>query len=88
MKRRMIEVFTAGCPACEEAVKLVQSIICSSCDLQVLDMRNDKATREKAKQYGIRRVPAVVVDGRLADCCQQGAVDASTLRTLGVGVAV
>jgi len=88
MKRRTIEIFTAGCPACEEAVKLVQSIICPSCDLQVLDMRNDKAAQERAKQYGVRRVPAVVVDGRLADCCQQGAVDASTLRSLGVGVAV
>lgn len=27
MKKRTIEVFTAGCPTCDDAVKLVQSII-------------------------------------------------------------
>src|SRR5439155_26590828 len=42
-KKRTTEIFTAGCPACDEAVKLVESIICPSCDLQVLDMRNDRA---------------------------------------------
>lgn len=85
MKKRTIEVFTAGCPCCDETVKLVQSIICPSCDLQVLDMRTDKVAQAKAKQYGVNRVPAVVVDGKLADCCQQGPVDANTLRSLGVG---
>ena len=87
MKKRTIEVFTAGCPCCDETVKLVQSLVCPSCDLQILDMRIDKAAQAKAKQYGVERVPAVAVDGKLADCCQVGAVDASTLRSLGVGVA-
>jgi glutaredoxin len=85
MKKRTVEVFTAGCPACDEAVKIVQNLVCPSCDLQILDMRTDKAAQAKAKQYGIHRVPAVVVNGKLADCCQQGAVDVSTLRSLGVG---
>ena len=87
MTKRTIEVFTAGCPCCEDTVKLVQSLVCPSCDLQILDMRSDKAAQAKAKQYGVKRVPAVVVDGRLADCCQQGPVDANTLRSLGVGSA-
>ena len=85
--KRTIEIFTAGCSCCEDAVKLVQSIACPSCDVQVLDMRTDKAAQAKAKQYGIKRVPAVVVNGKLADCCQQSSVDASTLRALGVGSA-
>jgi len=85
MKKRTVEVFTAGCPCCDEAVKLVQSLVCPSCDLQIHDMKNDKAAQAKAKQYGVHRVPAVVVNGKLADCCQVGAVDASTLRSLGVG---
>ena len=88
MKKRTIEVFTAGCPACDEAVKLVESIMCPSCDLQILDMQNNKATQEKAKQYGIKRAPAVVIDGKLTDCCQQDGVQTDTLRALGVGVAV
>ncbi len=87
MTKRTIEVFTAGCPCCEDTVKLVQSLVCPSCDLQILDMRSDKAAQAKAKQYGVERVPAVAVDGKLADCCQQGPVDANTLRSLGVGSA-
>lgn len=87
MTKRTIEVFTAGCPCCDETVKLVQSLVCPSCDLQILDMRSDKAAQAKAKQYGVKRVPAVAVDGKLADCCQQGPVDADTLRSLGVGSA-
>ena len=86
MTKRTVEVFTAGCPCCDETVKLVQSIICPSCDLQILDMRSDNAAQEKAKKYGVNRVPAVVVNGKLADCCGQGPVDANTLRSLGVGV--
>ncbi len=83
--KRTIEVFSAGCPCCEETIKLVQSLVCPSCDLQVLDMRSDKAAQAKAKQYGVTRVPAVVVDGKLADCCRQGPVDVNTLQSLGVG---
>ena len=85
MKKRTIEIFTAGCPCCDEAVRLVESLACESCDVQVLDMRSDKAAQARAKGYGVQRVPAVVVNGQLADCCRAGAVDAVTLRSLGVG---
>lgn len=82
MAKRMVEIFSAGCLCCEEAIQLVRSMTCDSCDLQILDMRSDKAAQ--AKQYGVRRVPAVVVNGRLAECCQ-GTVGAETRRELGVG---
>lgn len=85
MKKRTIEVFTAGCPCCDEAVQLVKSIACDNCDVQVIDMRSDKAVQARAKEYGVRRVPAVVINGQLADCCRSGAVDAAALRRLGVG---
>ena len=87
MKKRVVEVFTAGCPVCDDTVKLVQSIACPSCDVQILDTRSDETAQAKAKQYGIKRLPAVAVNGRLADCCRHGAVDAGTLRDLGVGSA-
>lgn len=87
MKKRIVEIFTAGCPCCDDAVKTVQALICPSCDVQVLNLRTDPAAQAKAKQYGVKRVPAVVVNGRLADCCQQGTVDAGRLRALGVGTA-
>ena len=83
--KRTIEVFSAGCPCCDETVKLVQSLACPSCDVQILDMRSDKLAQTKARQYGVTRVPAVVINGKLADCCQQGPVDANVLRSLGLG---
>ena len=85
-EKRTIEVFTAGCPCCDDAVKLVQSVACPSCEVTVLDMRTDRDAQAKAKQYGVKRVPAVIVNGRLAECCQTGGIDADALRRLGVGV--
>ncbi len=83
--KRTIEVFSAGCPACEEAIDLVNRIACPSCDVQVLDM-HDAAVASKATEYGVRRVPAVAVDGKLADCCVIAGVDEAGLRAAGVGV--
>jgi glutaredoxin 3 len=85
-KKRQIEVFTAGCGICEEAVQVVQRIACSSCEVTVHNVADDKAVEEKAKQYGVKRLPAVVVDGKLASCCSGGGVDEAALRGLGVGV--
>ena len=83
--KRKIEIFSAACPACEEAIKLVNSIACPSCEIEVLDMRKDEVA-EKAKQHGVRSVPAIVIDGKLADCCVGLGVDDSLLRATGVGV--
>ena len=84
MEKRIVEVFVAGCPCCDEAVQLVKSLTCDSCDIRVLDMRSDRAAQGRATQVGVKRVPAVAVDGQLAECCQ-GGVSAVTLREHGVG---
>lgn len=81
---RKIEVFSAGCPCCDEAVIAVKAAACSSCDVQVRDMK-DPTVAADAKRYGINRVPAVVIDGKLADCCASGAIDIDTLRRMGLG---
>ena len=85
-KQRTVEVFIAGYPACDDVAKLVQDLACASCDVRILDMRADEAAQEKARSYGVKKVPAVAVDGKLAECCQ-GGVDADGLRRLGVGSA-
>lgn len=82
--KRQIEVFSAGCPACEEAVRTINEIACPSCDVQVLDMHQPEVAA-RAKEYSIRSVPAVVVDGKLADCCAGRGVDEAALRAAGVG---
>lgn len=82
--KRTIEVFSAGCPACEEAVELVNRVACPSCDVALLDMKNP-AVASRAKRLGIHSVPAVVIDGRLADCCAGRGPDEHTLRAAGLG---
>ena len=87
---RTVEVFIAGCPLCDEAVKLVKSVACSNCDVKVYDLREGCATnecRDLAQRYGVKAVPAVVVDGQLAECCRSGGVNEASLRALGVGSA-
>lgn len=86
-KKRKVEVFTAGCPVCDDAVNLVKSLACDSCEVEVLDMKQtDVANR--AKSYGVRSVPAVVIDGKLPDCCKGGGCDPDVLRVAGLGQVV
>ena len=82
--KRKIEVFSAGCPACKDTVALVQSVACPSCEVSVLDM-NDSKVASRAKSLSIRSVPAVVIDGKLADCCTGRGPDEATLRAAGLG---
>ena len=85
--KRKIEVFSAGCSACQDTVALVQRVACPSCDVSVLDM-NDPKVASRAKSLGIRSVPAVVIDGKLAGCCAGRGPEEATLRAAGLGVAI
>lgn len=82
--KRRVEIFSAGCPACREAEELVRRLSCPSCDVQVLDMK-DEAVARRARELGIRSVPAVAVDGKVADCCAGRGPDEATLRVTGIG---
>ena len=81
---RKIEIFSAGCPACLEAIELVNGIACPSCDVTVLDM-TDRAVADRAKTLGVQRVPAIVIDGKLADCCGGQGISEAALRAEGIG---
>jgi len=65
--RKKVEIFSAGCSACKETIAMVKRIA-SSHEVIIHDM-NKSEIASRAKQYGIRSVPAVVIDGRLASCC-------------------
>jgi glutaredoxin 3 len=84
--KRKIEVFTAGCSMCDETVAMVKRVSCSSCDVEIHDVR-EAGVAAKAKQYGVVRVPAVVINGRLADCCAGNGPNEQTLRAAGLGQA-
>ncbi len=82
--KRQIEIFSAGCPVCQETIDLVNEIACPSCEISILDMQ-DQAVAERARTLGIKSVPAIAIDGQLADCCAGRGVDKDTLRRSGIG---
>jgi len=84
-EKRKIEIFSAGCSCCNETVRMVRAIASSSCDVKILDMHQEDVIA-KAKEHGIRSVPAVVIDGKLADCCAGRGVSEETLKAMGIGV--
>ena len=85
--KRKIEIFSAGCPICQATIDRVNRISCPSCDVSVLDM-NDAEVCQRAHMIGVHRIPAVVIDGKLAECCSVGAPNEQDLRTAGIGEAL
>jgi glutaredoxin len=82
--KRHIEVFSAGCPVCNEAIAMVKRNACPSCEVNVLDMK-DQTVATRAERLGVRSVPAVVIDGKLADCCTGRGPDEKILKAAGLG---
>ncbi len=84
--KRIVDIFSAGCTACQDTIDLVNQIACTSCEINILDMHDqDVATR--AKSLGVRSVPAVAINGQLVNCCKGRGVDESMLRAVGLGTA-
>lgn len=83
--KRKIEIFSAGCPVCNAAIQTVKRIACASCETEILDMHQPEVFA-RAEQLGISRVPAIVIEGKLAECCVLGEVDEEVLRAAGIGV--
>ena len=86
-KTRQIDIFSAGCQACEDTVNLVKQLACPSCEVTVLDMK-DPIVAQRARSLGVRAVPTVVVDGQLAKCCAEGGPSEQVLRAAGIGTSV
>ena len=83
MKKRQIEIYSAGCGLCDDTVKLVKNIACSSCEITVLNVSEPNVAKQ-ARALGIRSVPAVVVDGSLAGCCANRGPSEAELRDAGI----
>jgi hypothetical protein len=82
--QRRVEIFSAGCAVCEETIARVNELACPSCDVTVLDM-TDPGIAARAKTLSVRSVPAVAIDGVLADCCAGRGPDEAALRAAGLG---
>lgn len=82
--KRHIEVYTAACPACDEVIAQINEMSCPCCELEILDM-HQPAIAQRARDLGVRSVPAVAVDGQLLACCTGDGPDADALRKAGIG---
>jgi glutaredoxin 3 len=52
-QRKKIEVFSAGCHICREAIETVKRVVGTDHDIEVLDMNQDDVAA-LAKRHGIR----------------------------------
>ncbi len=83
-KIRKIEVFSAGCPVCEDVIAQVKKTACPSCEVSVLDMKTPAAAK-RARELDVRSLPAVAIDGELASCCAGRGPDLAALKAAGLG---
>ncbi len=79
MSKRQIEIFTASCSLCDETVRMVQELVCSSCEVSVYNLQEEL---EKAQQYGVKAVPAIAINGTLV---LTGKPTREQLQAVGVG---
>src|SRR6516225_3900222 len=77
--KRKVEVFSAGCALCEEVIDLVRREAGSSTEVIVRNMI-DARVLARAEKLGIRSIPAVVIDGKVASCCTPRGVDLEVLQ--------
>ena len=77
--KHKIEIFSAGCKTCKDAVEVVRKLAGTEDELVVHDMHQHEIA-SRAAQHGVRSLPAVVVDGKLAGCCSDRGVDELVIR--------
>ena len=79
LDKRKVEVFSAGCALCHEVIDAVRREAGSTSEVVVRGMM-DAWSLARAKKFGIRSVPAVVIDGKFASCCTGRGVDLRALK--------
>jgi hypothetical protein len=88
MAKRLVEVFTSGCYLCDDVVKQVKDLACDNCEVVVYDLNKGCDTNEceiKAKEYGVKAVPAVAIEGKLVDFCKNDGINIESLKAAGLG---
>lgn len=86
--KRQVEIFTANCPVCDPVVQMIEELACDQCEVTTYDLvkqYDDKTCLSKMKDYGIHKIPAVAVDGKLLDCCIASPISRDKLIAAGIG---
>lgn len=74
-RKVLIELFTKGCPSCGGWLSYGHELASSdqAYELRVWDGADERNAAERAKRialYGIKDLPAIVIDGELLACCR------------------
>jgi len=77
--KHKIEIFSAGCKTCKDTIATVKKLAGSEHEVIVHDMHQE-AIATRAAQHGVKSVPAVVINGKLAGCCAGRGVGENVLR--------
>lgn len=77
--KHKIEIFSAGCKTCKDTIETVKRLTGTEHEVSVHDMHRQEIA-SRAAQHGVRSVPAVVIDGKLAGCCAGRGVEENVLR--------
>ena len=86
--KRQIEIFTAGCPICEPVVALVKETACGNCKITIHNLSEQYESKicvTKMEEYGVKRLPAIAVDGKLINCCKNVEITKGDLVNAGIG---
>jgi len=75
-----IEIFSAGCICCRKTIEMVQGLAGDNDEVIVLDI-GEPQIANRAVDLGIRSVPSVLIDGKLADCCSNRGPDEDVIRS-------
>lgn len=86
--KHLVEIFTANCPVCDPVVSMIKNLACEQCEVMIYDLvkpYEDKTCLSKLKEYQIKKVPAIAVNGKLLDCCQDKGITKDELIKAGIG---
>ena len=77
--KHTIEIFSAGCSTCKDTIEMVKKVAGPEHNIQVHEMQQGD-TAARAKKLGVRSLPAVVINGKLAGCCAGRGPDEHVIR--------
>lgn len=86
--KRQVEIFTANCPLCDPVVNMVKELACDQCEIIIYDLVkqcDDEACLTKLEEYRIKKIPAIAINGKMVDCCQDQGISKEDLIKAGIG---
>ncbi len=71
-------------PIYEETTKLVNQIVCPSCEITIYDLNNRDGIN-RARELGVKSLPAIAVNDKLLEYSSELDLSETVLRQSGIG---